>query len=66
MEFDTEERKNFRSYNKDRIQNTEATFDESKIPKVVDGSGDTPGPNHKQDIGRTWVSAQMAGGLFGQ
>jgi rhodanese-related sulfurtransferase len=55
MEFDTE----------DRAPQTEhkSAFDESKIPKVVDGSGDTPGPNHKEDIGRTWVSAQIAGSV---
>ena len=36
--------------------------DDELIPRVVDGSGDTPGPNHKADIGRTWVSAQLLGG----
>ena len=36
--------------------------DDDLIPRVVDGSGDTPGPNHKADIGRTWVSAQLLGG----
>ena len=38
-------------------------YDESKIPKVVDGSGDTPGPNHKEDVGRPYVSAQLTGGV---
>ncbi len=38
-------------------------YDPDLIPKVVDGSGDTPGPNHKTLIGRTWVSAQIAGGV---
>ena len=38
-------------------------FDPNVIPKVVDGSGDTPGPNHKQNIGRTWLSAQMSAGV---
>jgi rhodanese-related sulfurtransferase len=33
------------------------------IPRVVQGSGDTPGPNHGTLIGRTWVSAQLAGGV---
>jgi rhodanese-related sulfurtransferase len=28
----------------------------------MDGSGDTPGPNHRTNIGRTWVSAQLLGG----
>lgn len=32
------------------------------IPKLVDGSGDTPGPNHKTKIGRTWLSAQLLAG----
>ena len=53
MEFDTQDRP---------VQESKkSTFDESKIPTVVDGSGDTPGPNHKENIGRTWVSAQLAG-----
>jgi rhodanese-related sulfurtransferase len=55
MEFDTEARK--------ERDNSSTVFDPDKIPKVVQGSGDTPGPNHKEDIGRTWVSAQMAGGF---
>ena len=38
-------------------------FDPTVIPRVVDGSGDTPGPNHKTLIGRTWISAQLAGGV---
>jgi len=41
----------------------DVAFDPKYIPKVVDGSGDTPGPNHKTLIGRTWVSAQLAGGV---
>ena len=55
MEFDTQ----------DRTKQTPQRniFDETKIPTVVDGSGDTPGPNHKEDIGRTWLSAQIAGGV---
>ncbi len=36
-----------------------ASFDPSLIPKVVDGSGDTPGPKHKEDIGRTWLASQV-------
>jgi len=55
MEFDTQDR------NPTEIPDSD--FDESKIPKVVDGSGDTPGPNHKEDIGRTWFSAQLAGSV---
>ena len=55
MEFDTQDR--------DPTEIPNSGFDESKIPKVVDGSGDTPGPNLKEDIGRTWVSAQLAGGV---
>jgi rhodanese-related sulfurtransferase len=41
----------------------DVAFDPKYIPKVVDGSGDTPGPNHKTMIGRTWLSAQLAGGV---
>ena len=37
-------------------------FDPTKIPKLVDGDGDTPGPNHKEDIGRTFASAQVTTG----
>jgi rhodanese-related sulfurtransferase len=38
-------------------------FDASVIPRVVDGSGDTPGPKHLTDIGRTWLAAQVVGGV---
>lgn len=38
-------------------------FDASVIPRVVDGSGDTPGPKHLTDIGRTWLAAQIVGGV---
>ena len=55
MEFDTQDRA--------RQTKNNNVFDETKIPTVVDGSGDTPGPNHKEDIGRTWVSAQLVGGV---
>ena len=58
MEFDTEERDPNARGVADPSQ-----FDPTKIPKLVDGDGDTPGPNHKTDIGRTWVSAQLAGGV---
>jgi rhodanese-related sulfurtransferase len=57
MEFDVEER--------DPTAKTvgdPSKFDESVIPKLVDGDGDTPGPNHRTDIGRTWVSAQLVSG----
>lgn len=36
-----------------------AAFDPNLIPKVVDGSGDTPGPKHREDIGRTWLASQV-------
>lgn len=36
--------------------------DERVIPKLQDGDGDTPGPNHKSDIGRTWAAAQLLAG----
>ena len=55
MEFDTQERE-AQSFEKQ-------SFDPTKIPKVVQGSGDTPGPNHKEDIGRPWVSAQLSGSV---
>lgn len=58
MDFDTEERDPAA-----RRRGDPNKFDPSKIPTVVDGSGDTPGPNHKHDIGRTWTSAQLAGGV---
>lgn len=58
MEFDTEDR----DPNAGGRANPE-DFDPSVIPKIVDGAGDTPGPNHKEDIGRTWVAAQLAGGV---
>jgi len=44
-------------------EHRDVAFDPKFIPKVVDGSGDTPGPNHKTMIGRTWLSAQLAGGV---
>jgi rhodanese-related sulfurtransferase len=37
-------------------------YDPTVIPRVVEGSGDTPGPNHRTNIGRTWVSAQVVSG----
>jgi rhodanese-related sulfurtransferase len=58
MEFDTEER----DPNARGVVNP-GDFDPTKIPKLVDGDGDTPGPNHRYDIGRTWVSAQLVGGV---
>ena len=58
MEFDTEDRDPAARRRGDPSQ-----FDPSKIPPLVDGDGDTPGPNHKSEIGRTWVSAQLAGGV---
>ena len=59
MDFDVEERANPRPPPGPPPE----SIDETLIPKVVDGSGDTPGPNHKEDIGRTWCSAQLAGGV---
>ena len=41
----------------------EAEIDLSKIPKLVDGDGDTPGPKHMTRIGRTWIAAQIASGV---
>jgi rhodanese-related sulfurtransferase len=34
-------------------------YDPTVIPRVVDGSGDTPGPKHPTNIGRTWVASQV-------
>ncbi len=36
--------------------------DAAYIPPVVDGAGDTPGPNHRENIGRTWLVAQVVSG----
>jgi rhodanese-related sulfurtransferase len=36
--------------------------DASVLPPLQDGDGDTPGPNHKSDIGRTWAAAQLVSG----
>jgi len=58
MEFDTEDRDPRARGNPDASK-----YDPSKIPPLVDGDGDTPGPNHKSDIGRTWAAAQLAGGV---
>lgn len=58
MEFDAEERAPAA-----RPRPTAGPIDLSVIPKLVDGDGDTPGPNHREDIGRTWAAAQLAGGV---
>jgi len=42
-----------------------AEQDFSKIPRRQDGSGDTPGPNNKELIGRPWLAAQTASGVPG-
>ncbi len=57
MEWDAEETRD------GGTRKTDNAFDESVIPKIVEGSGDTPGPNHKEDIGRTWTSATLVGGV---
>ena len=38
---------------------------EKYIPKIVDGDGDTPGPNDKRLIGRTWLAAQVISAVPG-
>lgn len=38
---------------------------EGGVPRVQAGSGDTPGPNHPTDIGRTWTAAQLVAGGAG-
>ena len=57
MEFDVEER------DKRPARSTPQAFDQSIIPSIVDGSGDTPGPNHKEKIGRTVISAEIVSGV---
>ena len=57
MEFDVEERDPA-----SRAAGRAGEVDLSVIPKVVDGDGDTPGPKHAEDIGRTWVAAQVVSG----
>ncbi len=42
-----------------KLDQAPASIDPSVIPRVVDGSGDTPGPNHKEDVGRTMLSAAI-------
>ncbi len=58
MEFDTEERDPAA-----RAAGRPGEVDPDKIPRIVDGDGDTPGPNHKEDIGRPFLSAQIIGGF---
>lgn len=38
-------------------------IDPGVIPRIVDGSGDTPGPNHRTNLGRTWLAAQLVSGV---
>lgn len=61
MEKDAEDRNPTRSHV--RPGDTEGI--EKYIPRVVDGDGDTPGPNDKRLIGRTWLSAQVVSGVPG-
>ena len=44
-------------------RSTPQAFDRSIIPNIVDGSGDTPGPNHKEKVGRTVVAAEILIGI---
>ena len=62
MDFDVEDRRSVKE-GAPPPSKTPQVVDPSVIPKVVSGSGDTPGPNHKEDIGRTWCSAQIVGGV---
>ncbi|MDP2308422.1 MAG: rhodanese-like domain-containing protein [Pseudomonadota bacterium] len=55
MEFDA----SARPVDHQRGDASPAAFDPNLIPKVVDGSGDTPGPKHREDIGRTWLASQV-------
>jgi rhodanese-related sulfurtransferase len=62
MDFDVEDRESVKRGAPPPSKKPQEV-DLSVIPKVVSGSGDTPGPNHKEDIGRTWCSAQIIGGV---
>ena len=62
MDFDVEDRRSVQQ-GEPPPSKIPQVVDPSVIPKVVSGSGDTPGPNHKEDIGRTWCSAQVVGGV---
>lgn len=59
MEFDTADRNPTRGATRRAVA---GGVDVDRVPKVVDGAGDTPGPNHKAEIGRTWLAAQVVGG----
>jgi rhodanese-related sulfurtransferase len=59
--FKMEEQAKARDTNSTEMDST--PYNPDLIPRVVQGSGDTPGPNHGTLIGRTWVSAQLAGGV---
>ncbi len=61
MEEQAEERD--KSWHAETQVVSDAELDRSVIPKVMAGSGDTPGPNHKTQIGRTWVAAQLTAGV---
>lgn len=57
MEFDTQDRPD----DPGRASRA-AAYDPSKIPRVVQGSGDTPGPNHKELVGHVFLGAQVSSG----
>jgi len=57
MEFDVEARDPGA-----KTVGTVGEVDHRVIPRVVQGDGDTPGPNHRTDIGRTWLAAQVVAG----
>lgn len=48
-----------------KLREAPREIDPSVIPRVVDGSGDTPGPKHKFDIGRTWLASQVISNAHG-
>jgi rhodanese-related sulfurtransferase len=60
MEWEAEERTRRKTKG-----SKDGSYDASVIPKIVDGDGDTPGPKHLELIGRTWLAAQLAGGVPG-
>lgn len=58
MEWEAEEVADYEGNTKRAV--VPQNIDLSVIPRVVDGSGDTPGPKHTEKIGRTWLASQVA------
>lgn len=58
MQWEAEEVADYEGNTKRKV--VPQNIDLSVIPRVVDGSGDTPGPKHLEKIGRTWLASQVA------